>query len=432
MATKARDAFRTISEVADWLDVPAHVLRFWESKFTQIKPVKRAGGRRYYRPDDMELIGGIKKLLHEDGMTIRGVQKMLKEDGIKAVSAMSPSLDAVDDAASPRTIRQKDAVADLAETMEDVMPPETDELEDDDPETLAAWDADAEEDTAPETPEAPERAPLDVDTTAPEPPEPAEEEQVAEPEPAPEAEPEEQAAASEPEPTPEPEPEEVPEAPFIEVAEEEPQIGGDNVVELAPRADPAPESEPEAREEATADPEPEAQPKPALNLDAIEAKAPIEEQSAPAPSPDLQADTTDTTPEKTVPPAPELEEKPEPEAEPEAQAPPAEPETTLPPSAPVQLDPNREKTLPPTATPTPPPTPPAPEPAPAPAAEIAETVEPSAEGFQLSEAQKAAQALKRKLRGADDIRLHSATALAAPVARLQTLRDRLARDLPTP
>ncbi|MFU8777441.1 MAG: MerR family transcriptional regulator, partial [Roseovarius sp.] len=61
---KAADAFRTISEVADWLDVPAHVLRFWESKFPQIKPVKRAGGRRYYRPADMALLGGIKVLLH--------------------------------------------------------------------------------------------------------------------------------------------------------------------------------------------------------------------------------------------------------------------------------------------------------------------------------------------------------------------------------
>ncbi len=92
MAEKARDAFRTISEVANWLDVPAHVLRFWESKFSQIKPVKRAGGRRYYRPSDMQLIGGIKKLLHDDGMTIRGVQKMLKEEGVKAVVAMSPEL----------------------------------------------------------------------------------------------------------------------------------------------------------------------------------------------------------------------------------------------------------------------------------------------------------------------------------------------------
>lgn len=89
---KAADAFRTISEVAEWLDVPAHVLRFWESKFTQIKPVKRAGGRRYYRPTDMALLGGIKVLLHDQGMTIKGAQKYLRENGIQQVSAMSPPL----------------------------------------------------------------------------------------------------------------------------------------------------------------------------------------------------------------------------------------------------------------------------------------------------------------------------------------------------
>ncbi len=91
--SKSRDAFRTISEVADWLDTPAHVLRFWESKFTQVKPVKRAGGRRYYRPADMELLGGIKKLLHDDGMTIKGVQKVLRERGVKHVASLSPNID---------------------------------------------------------------------------------------------------------------------------------------------------------------------------------------------------------------------------------------------------------------------------------------------------------------------------------------------------
>ncbi|MDX5384675.1 MAG: MerR family transcriptional regulator [Rhodobacterales bacterium] len=93
MAAKSPDAFRTISEVADWLDRPAHVLRFWESKFPQVKPVKRAGGRRYYRPDDMLLLGGIKKLLHDDGMTIKGVQKIMREQGVKYVSGMSQPLD---------------------------------------------------------------------------------------------------------------------------------------------------------------------------------------------------------------------------------------------------------------------------------------------------------------------------------------------------
>ncbi|MFP4328564.1 MAG: MerR family transcriptional regulator [Paracoccaceae bacterium] len=93
MSSKSPDAFRTISEVAEWLDTPAHVLRFWESKFTQVKPVKRAGGRRYYRPADMELIGGIKKLLHDEGMTIKGVQKILREQGVRYVAGLSQPID---------------------------------------------------------------------------------------------------------------------------------------------------------------------------------------------------------------------------------------------------------------------------------------------------------------------------------------------------
>lgn len=88
---KAKDAFRTISEVAEWLDTPTHVLRFWESKFSQIKPVKGAGGRRYYRPADMELLGGIKQLLHEDGLTIKGTQKLLREKGAKHVAMLGAS-----------------------------------------------------------------------------------------------------------------------------------------------------------------------------------------------------------------------------------------------------------------------------------------------------------------------------------------------------
>jgi DNA-binding transcriptional MerR regulator len=92
LAEKSRDAFRTISEVADWLDVPTHVLRFWESRFSQIKPVKRAGGRRYYRPSDMRVIGGVKVLLHDQGMTIRGVQKLFREEGVKHVASYAPEL----------------------------------------------------------------------------------------------------------------------------------------------------------------------------------------------------------------------------------------------------------------------------------------------------------------------------------------------------
>jgi DNA-binding transcriptional MerR regulator len=78
---KAPDAFRTISEVAANLEVPQHVLRFWESKFHQVKPLKRAGGRRYYRPEDVVLLSNIKELLYTQGFTIKGVQKLLKETG---------------------------------------------------------------------------------------------------------------------------------------------------------------------------------------------------------------------------------------------------------------------------------------------------------------------------------------------------------------
>ena len=91
---KSPDAFRTIGEVASWLAVPPHVLRFWESKFAQVRPVKRAGGRRYYRRGDMALLGGIKVLLHDKGMTIKGVQRILSEDGTDAVSAHAPEIDA--------------------------------------------------------------------------------------------------------------------------------------------------------------------------------------------------------------------------------------------------------------------------------------------------------------------------------------------------
>lgn len=85
---KAPDAFRTISEVADDLEIPQHVLRFWETRFTQIKPMKRSGGRRYYRPDDVDLLKGIRRLLYGEGYTIRGVQRILKEQGIKSVQGL--------------------------------------------------------------------------------------------------------------------------------------------------------------------------------------------------------------------------------------------------------------------------------------------------------------------------------------------------------
>ncbi len=85
---KAPDAFRTISEVAGELEVPQHVLRFWETRFSQIRPMKRAGGRRYYRPQDVDLLRGIRQLLYEEGYTIKGVQKILREHGIAHVIAI--------------------------------------------------------------------------------------------------------------------------------------------------------------------------------------------------------------------------------------------------------------------------------------------------------------------------------------------------------
>ncbi|SDE17491.1 MerR family transcriptional regulator [Limimaricola pyoseonensis] len=112
---KSAHAFRTIGEVSSALDTPAHVLRFWESKFPQVKPVKRAGGRRYYRPEDLALLGGIKLLLHEQGMTIKGVQKLLREKGVRHVADMSTlptvSEDQIDAAPSPASSPAPNPVA---------------------------------------------------------------------------------------------------------------------------------------------------------------------------------------------------------------------------------------------------------------------------------------------------------------------------------
>ncbi len=100
---KAPDAFRTISEVADEIDVPQHVLRFWESRFAQIKPMKRGGGRRYYRPDDIDLLRGVRHLLYGEGYTIRGVQRILRDEGAAFVQdvwragAVAPPPQAEDD-----------------------------------------------------------------------------------------------------------------------------------------------------------------------------------------------------------------------------------------------------------------------------------------------------------------------------------------------
>ncbi len=184
MSNKSPDAFRTISEVADWLGVPTHVLRFWESRFSQVKPVKRAGGRRYYRPADMALLGGIRKLLHEDGMTIRGVQKLLREEGVKHVSDLSPPLDetamldvtpanvvsleaareedSTDAAAEVQAIEEAELVASAPEASEPIAPePQTSEPLAAEPEEApgAATAPPPEAEAAPKTePEAPAAA----------------------------------------------------------------------------------------------------------------------------------------------------------------------------------------------------------------------------------------------------------------------------------
>jgi DNA-binding transcriptional MerR regulator len=100
---KSAEAFRTIGEVADELGIPKHVLRFWEGRFPQIRPMKRGGGRRYYRPEDMELLRGIRALLHENGYTIRGVQKILREHGVEQVKAAATRLSAAQASADSGT-----------------------------------------------------------------------------------------------------------------------------------------------------------------------------------------------------------------------------------------------------------------------------------------------------------------------------------------
>jgi DNA-binding transcriptional MerR regulator len=115
---KAPDAFRTISEVAQDLDIPQHVLRFWETRFSQIKPMKRSGGRRYYRPDDVDLLKGIRRLLYGEGYTIRGVQRILKEHGIKSVQSLADSSAAVSFGAIEEAIGQSLMEDDLSEPSE--------------------------------------------------------------------------------------------------------------------------------------------------------------------------------------------------------------------------------------------------------------------------------------------------------------------------
>ena len=121
--SKSPDAFRTIREVSEELDVPQHVLRFWETKFNQVRPLKRGGGRRYYRPEDVDLLRRIRALLYADGYTIRGVQKLMRETGGKMPDtgpALEPTAQAPAKSASKFGERGKEILAEL-ETLRDML-----------------------------------------------------------------------------------------------------------------------------------------------------------------------------------------------------------------------------------------------------------------------------------------------------------------------
>jgi DNA-binding transcriptional MerR regulator len=116
---KGPDAFRTISEAADELHVPQHVLRFWETKFTFIKPMKRAGGRRFYRPADIAVLRGVRRLLHDEGYTIKGVQKLHREQGLKRlVAAGEGAASEAVTAAPPSATGARDALLDALRDLE--------------------------------------------------------------------------------------------------------------------------------------------------------------------------------------------------------------------------------------------------------------------------------------------------------------------------
>jgi len=106
-AQKSPEAFRTISEVAEELEVPQHVLRFWETRFGAVKPLKRGGGRRYYRPDDVDLLRGIRALLYSDGMTIKGVQKVLRQRGVRYVIELGRASTSLIESLAPQVIEEK-------------------------------------------------------------------------------------------------------------------------------------------------------------------------------------------------------------------------------------------------------------------------------------------------------------------------------------
>ena len=124
MAAKSATAFRTISEVASELDLPQHVLRFWETKFTTVRPLKRAGGRRYYRPEDIDLLRRIRNLLYDDGYTIKGVQKLLREGGVGGLPPVTAETSSItsDDPAATGSANQPDPgeLRNLIRELEDI------------------------------------------------------------------------------------------------------------------------------------------------------------------------------------------------------------------------------------------------------------------------------------------------------------------------
>ena len=120
---KSEAAFRTISEVSEELDVPQHVLRFWESKFTQVKPLKRGGGRRYYRPEDVALLRRIRDLLYAEGYTIKGVQKLLREGAVRDAAPARPEIPQLPLAVSPPDEIEPVALVDEAEEVDEPPPP---------------------------------------------------------------------------------------------------------------------------------------------------------------------------------------------------------------------------------------------------------------------------------------------------------------------
>jgi DNA-binding transcriptional MerR regulator len=145
---KGPDAFRTIREVAQELALPQHVLRFWETRFPQIKPVKRAGGRRYYRPDDVDLLRGIRDLLYGEGYTIRGVQRILKEDGIRFVQAVGRGEQSPGGAGEALAPAEAPDIEE--EEPDEAQEAEADEETDEEAETEDADDEEAEEDAGEE------------------------------------------------------------------------------------------------------------------------------------------------------------------------------------------------------------------------------------------------------------------------------------------